>query len=516
MCQIDVLQRLKCERHIVKKALEKLPSTLDETYDRILLSIPEDERLFVHHVLRWIAYHNELHHGDGIPCGVLIQAVEASILELTGRRNERFYNIDTLREVCGCLINISPKNHLDILGNIRHTYLLVTFAHYTVREYLDSGHDSNGSSACHTDYEGDLKEHFIKITLSEAQRIKQNGLWELETDVDYPNVFEVVESDFNSYCMVSALLSLYKLPGQIYHQGMLRALVIDLLDPTKPHFETMKLAVSTLENAMDIFGSRDFLNEEQWWSVQWHPETSTEAVHLYHLLLLIESRKEYIPLVKTFLQEKDRKGLLQDRLRFEVEGWYSPITGYMKSYTFDGSPIEVFAQRAITSVDAIKVLMEVGAGLFDPSMILLLFIGCHNHSPRCCKGFCPVERLLKLGANPNLTDYKVMPLQIATFLWDLEGVSILLNAGAHPNYTGSSNGVAWEEDTLMSHFNFLHGASPLCIHRHYIDNPFEHLGTSREENYHKIEALLLQYGAEEICNHSTDSSPLTSSSTIRS
>lgn len=413
MCQIDILQRLKCEQHIVKKALENLPSTLDETYDRILLAIPEDERLFVHHVLRWIAYHNELYDGDGIPLEVLIQAAEASTLELTGDRNERFYDKDTLREVCGCLIDINPE---DSVNTNCYTFISVTFAHYTVHEYLDSGRNFISASVCHTNDEGGLKKHFIKITLSEAQRIKQNGLWGLETDVDYPNVFEAVESDFNSYCVVSALLSLYKLPGQICHQGMLRALVIDLLDPTKPHFEIMKLAVSAFENAMYIFSSRNVLNEEQWWSVQWHPETSTEAVHLHHLLLLIESCKEYIPLVKTFLLEKDRKGLLQDRLRFEVEDWVSPITGYTESYTFDGSPIEVFAQRAIISVDVIKVLMEVGAGLFDPSTVLLLFIGCHNH-PQChSRAFCPVERLLKLGGNPNLTDYKVTPLQIVTFL----------------------------------------------------------------------------------------------------
>ncbi|MCJ1452480.1 hypothetical protein MMC28_002823 [Mycoblastus sanguinarius] len=51
VCQIDVLQRLKCERGVFKKALGNLPKTLDEMYDRILLTIPEEEQLFVHHAL---------------------------------------------------------------------------------------------------------------------------------------------------------------------------------------------------------------------------------------------------------------------------------------------------------------------------------------------------------------------------------------------------------------------------------------------------------------------------------
>src|SRR5947207_4392575 len=89
VCQIDALQRLKCERHIVKNALENLPRTLDETYDRIFLRIPEEERLFVYHALQWISYHNEL-HGNCIPCSVLLQAVARSTAMLSDSQNVRF------------------------------------------------------------------------------------------------------------------------------------------------------------------------------------------------------------------------------------------------------------------------------------------------------------------------------------------------------------------------------------------------------------------------------------------
>src|SRR2546421_4496669 len=79
VCQIDALQRLKCERHIVKNALENLPRTLDETYDRIFLRIPEEERLFVYHALQWISYDNEIWRGAAaIPCSILLQAVARS------------------------------------------------------------------------------------------------------------------------------------------------------------------------------------------------------------------------------------------------------------------------------------------------------------------------------------------------------------------------------------------------------------------------------------------------------
>lgn len=96
-------------------------------------------------------------------------------------------------------------------------------------------------------------------------------------------------------------------------------------------------------------------------------------------------------------------------------------------YEFDGSLIEVFAQLALVSMSAFKLLMEFGAGFFDPSTALLFSIGGHDHSSQYgCKGFCPVEQLIELGADPNIKVYNVTPLQIATALWDLQGVSTLL------------------------------------------------------------------------------------------
>ncbi|RKK71217.1 hypothetical protein BFJ69_g11161 [Fusarium oxysporum] len=48
-CQLHELQRLKGERHVVSKALERLPKDLDETYDRVLLRIPQEDWQFVSH-----------------------------------------------------------------------------------------------------------------------------------------------------------------------------------------------------------------------------------------------------------------------------------------------------------------------------------------------------------------------------------------------------------------------------------------------------------------------------------
>lgn len=495
VCQIDSLQRLKCERKIIQNALKNLPKTLNETYDRIFLAVDEEERLFVEHALRWIAYHNELYDGQGIPCEVLLQATEASMLSLTGNKNERFYDEDTLREVCGCLIDISPE-YLDTLG--QHPYISVSFAHYSVREYLDSTRISNAVLGYHTIGGGDLKDRFLEITLSEAQHIESTELWELETNLsDNSDVIRDVDSTFNLYCVKSALLSLYKSPSQICQHSTLTALAIDLLDPSLPHFATMEAAAFFIEHetqSMDTFGAFEGVF---FWNVEWHPDTNTELKHLYNLLLLTENCKDCLPLAKTFLQGKDLKSLFQAQMCFKREVWFLHSDDDPKTYVLKGSLIEVFAQLALRSVDAFKLLVEVGAGSFDPSIALLLYIGGHVHSVQFyCVGFCPLQRLLELGADPNLGGYRVTPLQIATFTSDYEGVEMLLKAGAMPNDTGSPDGVIWQEDSIMHDLNHLHGASPLRICSDFAISSRRDSDTLGADDRKKIEALLLYHGAE--------------------
>src|SRR5271156_966890 len=273
VCQIDALQRLKCERDVVKKALGNLPKTLDETYDRIFLTIPEEEQLFVHHALQWIHYHNELYDGEGIPCAVLLQGVGKSTAGLNANQNERFYDNDTLRELCGCLINITPEHSTNALRHIRHATLAVSFAHYTVREYLDSTRISKSSAAYFTTFKENLKQDFMKIILSEAHHIEPNELWQWKAaSNDFYDVVDAVEGDFNGYCVVSALLSLRKWPCEISQQNTLCILATDLLDPSKPHSKILDAAAWHIETSMNYFSNRGWYDEGHFWRVMWDPE----------------------------------------------------------------------------------------------------------------------------------------------------------------------------------------------------------------------------------------------------
>lgn len=494
---MNALQRLNCKRDVVRKALANLPKTLDETYDRIFLSIPEEELLFVHHALQWIYYNNELYDGEGIPYAVLLQAVQRSTAGLTADQNERSYDEETLRELCGCLINITLEE-----TKFGRPTAAVSFAHYTVREYLDSTRISKHSTGYVTSCKENLKQNFMEIVLSEAQNVEPMELWEGDPDPDDTyNIVDAIVGNFNVYCVVSGLLSLRKWPGEISQQNSSFALAVDLLDSSRPNFQILSDAADHIETSLETFSDRNWLQENQFWRVKWARFPSdTDAVRLFNMLLLACSSGECLAFAKRLLQGKYSRDLLQTRLNFTLAIYAHDLPKY-KDYIFDGSIIEVFAQLVDDTTEVFKLLLEYGTGLFDPSKLLLLFIGSHHHDPKhACNGYCPVDRLLEFGADPNVKGYQVTPLQIAVVFWDFEGVSRLLKAGADPNDTGDPDGIAWGKGAFMSQFDYLHNASPLHICRKLkciLCDDAKGLRGRDDEDSEKIEEILLRYGAGE-------------------
>jgi hypothetical protein len=144
------------------------------------------------------------------------------------------------------------------------------------------------------------------------------------------------------------------------------------------------------------------------------------------------------------------------------------------------------------------LLLELGAEFFDPSIILLSFVGSHDHDTTAdCKDYRPLSRLLQLGVTANVLGYMVTLLQIAVATSDFEGVKILLEAGADPNCTRDRGGIGWKEGSLLARFNHLHGVSPLRICREF-ELVYDGYNTEeREEAHTGINAIILQYGTKE-------------------
>ena len=114
------------------KALNELPKTLDETYDRILSNIAESDIQDARSILQWLAF-------SARPLTVQ-EVAEAAIVRPGDNPvdpGDRLYDaLDVLR-ICPGLISMS-KEHVWICG-VETECGVVRFAHFSVQEYLMSG-----------------------------------------------------------------------------------------------------------------------------------------------------------------------------------------------------------------------------------------------------------------------------------------------------------------------------------------------------------------------------------------
>ena len=506
MCQLDVLQRLKCDRSIVTNTLKSLPKTLDETYERLFLSIPREEWPYVHCTLQWIHHHNELYDGQGIPCAILLDAIHSTVESVGNTKSDRFLDVDTLRELCGCLISVNEEDR-EFYGPTNEgwyplTVFAVSIAHYTVLEYLESARISQGPSAHFAISTQAVGLELAERTLLHAQNLRLKEDWKTSQGLLEVNIQRGLMSDFALYCATSSILYVLLRDDDICASKRLFNLTKEFFHPLKPHFNDMALVKTTINRFTDTFDNASvyakFFNVGSW------PSQTAPDTHIFFCFLLLGViEKEIPPLAKKMLEEGDVKDLLVSRLTLTVAaGPFRADTvpkGTPEVYEFEGTILELFAQ--FPGAWPFQPLLDYALEYVDPSRILILHMASHYHQD--CNDACTLEKLLHTGANANIKGYRVMPLQIATLCLDFDGAKMLLEAGADPNNTGDANGVQWSATSILCRFNFLHKLSPLYICR----NP-ESIIKLGQFKYPRIaddapvlrniESLLIQYGADEI------------------
>ena len=158
-CQLQELRKSKSTKpKSVKAALLALPATLDETYQRMLNNIKEDDRPYALTLLRWLAY------AQSPPS--LDELAEASIIDLTGDTGsggvvdieDRGGWGDTLEILAGLVIiegaskgetgneiirSDAPDDSKDYRSVMHDSQWIkkdtkVRLAHFSVKEYLES------------------------------------------------------------------------------------------------------------------------------------------------------------------------------------------------------------------------------------------------------------------------------------------------------------------------------------------------------------------------------------------
>src|SRR3569833_154285 len=519
VCQIDCLQRLKADIQVIRSALADLPKTLDEAYERIFQAIPAEDWPFVRHVLRWVHLHVGL-YSESIPAKTLIQSADSSL------NSNYLYDEDSIRETCGCLIRVEPGRGFHGEHFVSGATSVVGFAHYTVREFLDS----NRIAASPVAYLA------LPIDHAEIDTIKTVLLGALSLEIDPVNIDEPDTADpiaidnimatravttifahFGLYCLASALLSIHCWSRVISSRDDLNSLAFGLLDPSGRHYPALERAVYLLDY-IDIFPYHDMSGGMYFWEIEWlsepteGPWLTKTLVNLLFLAKDTELPEKYIELHSiTSFQTQKTLAMRLPGIFFGLDTLMDELNTLRKSPLIVGANlVELFAQLGMLQA-AFRLLLDSETGAIDLSSMLLHVMAWHTHDGEVECQFdaatsCVVQLLFPRGADPIARGYRVTPKQNKKHTGVDAGVRLLLEAGAGPDCAGDTRGKRWEDNTCMAPFNLLHNSSPLWICRNATTMKCRTPGLPRSDHKDYIRGCimqnLLQHGAKSFSDRS--------------
>lgn len=186
-------------------------------------------------------YHNDLFN-DNIPIDTLIEAVDKSTLHDRPQNTNRTFDLDALRESCGCLIMVGQEEFDSTTSST------VTFAHYTVKEFLNSPRVSQTKARFFALKEWRIKVEFAEIVLRQALLIKHINL-EAMNDIN-----GALDAHFELYCGVSAVLQLNAWSESISSHPLLMQLSEALVTPFTSNYDKLCDMLSmTYRDREDLF-----------------------------------------------------------------------------------------------------------------------------------------------------------------------------------------------------------------------------------------------------------------------
>jgi hypothetical protein len=494
ICQLDRLQRLKCDRQIIKTELATLPKTLDETYERIFMDIAPEEWPFARHALQWICFHQDIYEDNhALSMKILLAGTEISACSETHRETIFEYDSERLRFTLGSLVNVDEEN-------------MVFLAHYTVREYLESPRISDSAMRCFQIGQKTTTSLLMRIIFQEAREVQcpedveklicdtRNNPW------DTPDAFL---QDFTVYCVISSMMLMLTMSDAIASDNVLLSLVADFMNPSLDHYYDASRTCHCFEETTGFFEDQS----QNATSFMKFPTISTDSDSGEHViflhLLLLPSYQGFPVLAEAFSRGKDIAVLAQGQVKLSLHILVDPHP-YLEFgiYDFSGSLLEVMAQSSPRFSDNFTWLLDQSNTAPGTSLLLSAINQHHlvSHSGTDGRSGCAIKKILDRGADPNGTQNSITPLQIAAAKRDVEGVRELLEADADANATGDRNGLCFEAKSVLGWCNELHSLSPLYICRNFRP-PSNRLSNDTEKNMKLriplVEALLLQYGAEE-------------------
>ncbi|MBE3043058.1 hypothetical protein IMZ48_10900 [Candidatus Bathyarchaeota archaeon] len=445
---------------------------------------------------------------------ILLQAADLSTSNAEEHPQKYGFDEETLRELCGCLITVT-------MNQARAT--TVGFAHYTVLEYLKSQRITAGLTSIFALCENIVYRDLLRVVFREALRISPGDFQNIQ-DVN----FDKLDEEIHVFCTATTfdLLAFEPWQQRISLHADLQELAFELLRPFRRGFSNLGLMILRfLLKPNGTFDQREITLATTLLQVEWLSTNGCEEVAILLNLLWFGA----FPLAEALLRRTKIRDLFRRKVSFRSRDsvWRAACSDEREwlvsnhTYELPGTIVEVAAQLVWRDHYALPYLIERGAGSFDPSRILHLYSGMWSPTTKgetkedtdrrylqygvsvllIAKDVDVLTKLLRLGADPHLAEYRLTPLQIAVAWRDDDKVRVLLEHGADPSKVGNKNGISWGDGSVMQEYNQeildLYDVGPLEISGRALERPPRSGRDSEKEDDRQamIETMLLEKSA---------------------
>jgi ankyrin repeat protein len=187
VCQLEVLRNC-LNLPALRQKLKELPETLDETYDRILLGIPENCHHEAHAVLQWLTYSRR-------PMNIA-EVAEAIAVDRNNQifdMKNRMFDIFSVLDICSSLVTLSEKKTTLEKDQTEETRKL-QLAHYSVKEYIISSRIQTSHAKTFAIKETEAHEYMGEACLIYLLHFNRSDSIYTDAWVDYPFLRYAAES----------------------------------------------------------------------------------------------------------------------------------------------------------------------------------------------------------------------------------------------------------------------------------------------------------------------------------
>lgn len=393
--------------------MAELPETLDETYERILLAIPHENREFARQTLAILAAQSELGHHQMTAQVVLNMVVRSLALP-----DDNFHNVFDIRETCGCLVTFAP-DAVRVVDPESGAYIqhkkvdLVILAHYTVKEFLYAERTAVNSKSQISRFalrEDIISREWADLVLHTALSARAS---------DSPISEDLIED----YCLETGNHLIGDWEEMLVKNGLTDA-CLDFVNPAAPHYMRARRLV--------------YKNLYFTWFT---PPSNSRIASLTECYA-----KEWFLIANAALRALDAQQIIETSFFIGIS---EKRAHPMRPGTTETCLLLLFFNDACSSgksasvwrppMDKKKRLRIIGhlAPTVGWGSLLLAAVVEHNH--RSPAGSM-LEWVMQKGSDVNSSPCRLTPLQAAVQLRDQEAVKMLLDRGADVNAVGSAAG----------------------------------------------------------------------------